>query len=265
MTARINMIHLSNTNFSVLTGIWPTYKVPALQMNHFFFSSKNQVFIGVMLLMMTTSFVNASTFYKYLDEKGTMVITQTLDEVPLEKRPSAETIHLPDGPMPNNTRAALETLQRAKPSDLNRNISQETIKAAGQETLKKGHALLNTFFEDQGTVLIAYFAGGLICFVLFSKILKRFVGSFVTQIVMKLAIVVVLFSGVYLLYLSWLNKTVLNFDQAAPAVSREKWTEQLTTPQEILEKTEGVVEQFNQKVKEREALLSEIKESTFAK
>lgn len=107
-----------------------------------------------------------------------------------------------------------------------------------------------------------YLLIGIVGFFIFSKGLKYVVGGLAARIVMKLILVVALFGGVYLFYVSWLNDTILEVNQNPSTAFSEHWPDQMTTPREILKKTEDIVDQFNQKAKERESLLKQMDENT---
>lgn len=210
------------------------------------------------LLFSTQVFAQSETFYKYVDKNGTVVITQNLNDVPKDQRDRMEEVQFSNandveadgqgsfagGPVGKDEGLALKAI-----------VNEENIKAVGEETVRQGKAVLSSFFEDQKTVLIVYAVAGIAGFFIFSKLLKRFAGGFVSKIVMKLAVVIVIFSGVYLLYLSWLSKTVLNFDQPGD-ISEQNLADRITTPQEILQKTQDVVDQFNNSAEKREAILN---------
>ncbi len=229
-------------------------------MNRFQLKKSTALYLVLIsMVFATTAFSQETTFYKYTNAQGTVVITQSLQEIPPEKRETAETIQFSEitpKPPSDESDKILPENPLNQPLPLAEGFSEDQIKAAGEEAFIQGQRMLTRFFKDQHLLLGAYIVGGVIGFWMFSKLLKRLAGGFVTRIVMKLCMVVVLFSGIYLLYLSWLNKNVLNFNQAPSTVSNDGLIEQITTPSEILEKTEDVVEQFNQKTKEREALLN---------
>ncbi len=209
---------------------------------------------AIALLLLSSPLLQAETIYKYTNKNGTVVFTKILEEVPIEQREKVEEVVLSD----ENTEALLEAKEELIPEEPfipKEALTKEKLREIGTEKIRQGKETFASFFEDQQTLFIGYIIGGIIAFFIFSKILKRFVGGFVTMILVKLAIVVVLFCGVYIFYLSWLNKSVLNFDQVQD-ISEGTWTEQMTTPAEILEKSQDVVDQFNQKAKERETLLN---------
>lgn len=187
-------------------------------------------------------------FYKYTDKNGTVVFTQSIEGVPLEMRKSVEEVHLPGG---DSKKAAKE-----EGLENDNRFTQGEIQTATQENMREAKARMILFIQDQRIVIIGYVVGIVAVFVLLSKMLKRFLGGFIVKVVMKFAIIIVLFSGVYLLYLSWLNKTVLNFNQGLS--SSDHWTDQVTTPSMILNHTQEAADQFKDTSKARESLLNEL-------
>lgn len=191
--------------------------------------------ISVLTFFLTlTPSSEGAVFYKYTDKNGTVVFTQSMEHVPLEMRTSVEEVHLQGADSSNGPKK---------------------IQTAAQEHMRTGKIRIASFIQDQRIVIIAYVIGIVAVFVLLSKMLKRFVGGFVVKCVMKCAIMIVFFSGVYLLYLSWLNKTVLNFNQGPSAADHRA---KMTTPSVILNHTQEVVDQFNDASKTPEALLNEM-------
>lgn len=184
----------------------------------------------------------SETFYKYVDKNGTVVITQNLNDVPKDQRETMEEVNF-------EIKGAAEKAseQTTKPAS--------EIATLGEEAVRQGKDVFASFIEDEQTSLIVYAVAGIAGFFIFSKLLKRFAGGFVTKIVMKFAVVIVIFSGIYLLYLSWLSKTVLNFNPSGD-LSEKSLVDQMTTPGEILQQTQDVVDQFNGSTKQREALLN---------
>jgi len=225
--------------------------------DHFFKISCVLTLLTALFLVRLQS-VKAETYYKYVAENGTVVITQNWDDVPKDQREKAEEVHFearPDVTDEAQPSAKTEAAGKDNARALKEIVNEEKIKAVGEETLYRGKTLLRSFFNDQKTLLIAYGLSGITAFFLFSKLLKRFAGGFVAKIVMKISIIVVIFSGVYLLYLSWLNKTVLNFNQSED-FSGQNLADQITTPGEILQQTQDVVDQFNENATQREAILN---------
>lgn len=214
--------------------------------------------LGVVLFFAGPISAKSETYYKYVDKNGTVVITQNWDDVPENQRKNVEEVHFSErSRAEDKTRSSseIEAVGKDEKAVFKKMITEEKIKEVAEESLRQGKALFSFFIKDQKTILMAYAVAGIAGFFLFSKLLKRFVGGFVTKIVMKLAVVVVIFSGVYLLYLSWLSKTVLNFNQPGN-LSEQNMADQITTPQEILQQTQEVVDQFNKNASQREALLN---------
>ncbi len=223
--------------------------------------------LGIFVCLVPLAFSNlvfaqSETFYKYVDKNGTVVITQNLKDVPKNQREAMEEVNFAIKGVseqgdeqiikPSSKIRALGEEQKAVLKEF---ATEENIKAVGEAAVRQGKDLFASFFEDQKTVLIVYAVAGIAGFFIFSRLLRRFAGGFVTKIVMKFAVVIVIFSGVYLLYLSWLSKTVLNFNPSGDS-SDKNLVDQITTPGEILKQTQGVVDQFNRSTKQREALLN---------
>ncbi len=216
----------------------------------------------VLLFLVGQHAARSETYYKYVDESGTVVITQTLLDVPLDQREKMEEVNFAiEGSAKKAAEQGMEhtskmgALAEEQKAVLKEMINEGNIKAVGEEAVRQGKDLFASFIEDQKTALIVYAVAGLAGFFMISKLMKRFVGGFVTKIVMKLAVVVVIFSGVYLLYLSWLSKSVLNFNPSGDSSEKNR-VHQITTPREILEQTQDVVDQFNNRAAKREALLN---------
>lgn len=204
----------------------------------------------------------SETFYKYVDKNGTVVITQNLNDVPKDQREAMEEVNFEikdaaEKASEQTTKPASEigALGEEQKEALKEFVMEGNIKAVGEEAVRQGKDVFASFIEDEQTSLIVYAVAGIAGFFIFSKLLKRFAGGFVTKIVMKFAVVIVIFSGIYLLYLSWLSKTVLNFNPSGD-LSEKSLVDQMTTPGEILQQTQDVVDQFNGSTKQREALLN---------
>ncbi len=219
------------------------------------------------LFFSTQVLAQSETFYKYVDKNGTVVITQNLKDVPKDQRKTMEEVNFEikdaaEKTSEQTTKPASEigALGEEQKAALKEFVTEENIKAVGAEAVRQGKELFASFIEDEKISLIVYVVVGIAGFFIFSKLLKRFTGGFVTKIVMKFAVVIVIFSGVYLLYLSWLSKTVLNFNPSGD-LSEKSLVDQMTTPGEILQQTQDVVEQFNSRTKEREALLNGMDDS----
>lgn len=217
-----------------------------------------RVFLCVSMLFFASEIsVQSETYYRYVDENGTVVITQGLDDVPKDQRKHVEEVRFPkQTKMEGEDKVFTENkVEQKQETDLKEIVDKEKIKAVGKETVRQGKALFSSFIEDQKMLLLVYTVAGIVGFFLFSKLLKWVFGSFVSKIVVKIAVVVAIFSGVYLVYLSWLNKSVLNFDQPGN-LSAQTLADQITMPQEILQQTQKVVDQFNKNTRQREAILN---------
>ncbi|VAX27961.1 hypothetical protein MNBD_NITROSPIRAE01-1498 [hydrothermal vent metagenome] len=222
-----------------------------------------RVFICLAVLFFSSQVLAQSEiFYKYVDKNGTVVITQSLKDVPKDQREKMEEVNFEikdaaEKISEQTTKSAseVEALGEEQKEALKEFVTEENIKAVGAEAVRQGKDVFASFIEDQKTSLIVYVVAGIAGFFIFSKLLKRFTGGFVTKIVMKFAVVIVIFSGIYLLYLSWLSKTVLNFNPSGD-LSEKSLVDQMTTPGEILQQTQDVVDQFNSNTKQREALLN---------
>ncbi len=189
----------------------------------------------------------AATFYKYMDEKGTLVLTDRLEEVPSAFRKKIEKIELPDG----------VTQEMKDPLPLEE--IEEKIKDVpliAEEKIRVARTGLSSFLEDRKRMLMAYGLVAIVSWMVLFFLLKRIVGGLAAKIVLNLAVMAILFSGAYLIYLSWLNKTILNFN---PVGTEDKSImEQLTAPQDLIDQTQTVVDQLNTKTDMHQGRLREI-------
>ncbi|GEM_PF-4716966 len=188
----------------------------------------------------------AETYYQYVDKNGTVVITQNRDDVPEDQRETMEEVHF-------SARPGVADEERI--TALKEIVNEENIQAIGEKNLRRGKDWFSSFLGDRKILWIAYGVTGFAGFFLLSKLLKNMAGGFVSKIAIKISIIIVIFSGIYLLYLSWLNNTVLRFNQPGD-FSEQGLADQITTPQEILEQTQEVVDQFNNNAAQRELILN---------
>lgn len=217
-----------------------------------------RVFVCISVLFFASEIsVQSETYYRYVDENGTVVITQGLEDVPEDQRKYVKEVRFPKQvEVESAGKAATENkVGQKQKTALKEIVDAEKIKAVGEEAARQGKVLFSSFIEDQKMLLVVYTVAGIVGFFLFSKLLKRFVGSSASKIVMKIAVAVAIFSGVYLVYLSWLNKSVLNFNQPED-LSAQTLADRITTPKEILQQTQRVVDQFNKNTRQRETILN---------
>ncbi|MFQ5730181.1 MAG: DUF4124 domain-containing protein [Waddliaceae bacterium] len=203
------------------------------------------LFVATTLLLAKFS-VDAATFYKYTDKNGTVVFTEVFEQIPFDLRDSAKKMTMADEGLEKKSTPLIS-------EDITNRIKNNQL---GEKHIRQGREVLSSFLKDQKYLVIGYIVGGILLFIVLTSILKRFVSGFLSKIVIHFAIVVVLFSGGYLFYLSWLNETVLGFGQDSS--SSTALTDRITTPKEILEKTQLTVDQLNASSEAREKMLEEL-------
>ncbi len=125
----------------------------------------------------------AATFYKYTDKKGTVVFTEDPNSIPPELRKSAERIDLPD----------------SKEKSENIVSGRKDNETQVEKQIRRGGDYISPYLKDQRFLVGGYVVGGILLYFTFSLILKRFIGSFLSRILLKLFLMAALGSGAYIL------------------------------------------------------------------
>ena len=197
--------------------------------------------------------LEAATFYKYIDHNQTVVLTDRLHEVPFEFRKDVQEIVLPDVPREKKQVPPLQV-----PPDIDELPPRIENKERNENQLRAGKVRLASFIMDRKFLMLGYCAGAIALWAVLLFFLKKFVGGLAAKIVMNLLFTAVLFSGAYLIYLSWLNKTILPSGQVG--VKNEEGMDRLTTPKDLADHTQKIVEQLNRNTRAKEDALNEIGE-----
>ncbi len=110
----------------------------------------------------------AATFYKYTDKKGTVVFTEDPNSIPSELKKSAERIDLPD----------------SKEKSENIVSGRKDKETQVEKQIRKGRDFISPYLKDQRFLVGGYVVGGILLYFTFSFILKRFIGSFLSRILL---------------------------------------------------------------------------------
>ncbi len=197
---------------------------------------------------------HAADFYKYLDHNGTLVFTEDLSTVPTELMDKVEKITLPgnrsgktsdDNSDEGNVSSVLESVK-----------NPEQLLSLGEKQVQKGKAALTSFLKDEIVLLSGYVITGIILFVFLSRLLKNLGGGLLKKIIFKMVFVTALFCGAYYWYLSYMNKNILNFGPGG--TGRTGASSELTTPAEMLKKTQDIIDQVNARTKQKQELLDNL-------
>ncbi len=186
----------------------------------------------------------AATFYKYTDKKGTVVFTEDPNSIPPELRKSAERIDLPD----------------SKEKSENIVSGRKDNETQVEKQIRRGRDYISPYLKDQRFLVGGYVVGGILLYLTFSFILKRFIGSFLSRILLKLILMAALGSGAYILYMSWLSRNILDMggNSTKGAFNQIKSGNIITTPGQIVDRTKEIVDQLNSKIEEQEDVIKDL-------
>ena len=223
---------------------------------------------------MGSTMAEGATFYKYTDEKGTIVFTQNPNKIPSDYRKNAKKIELPDkkkvqGDAQHKRKNKvirksenIENEGKNRGLEKVRNILNKTIrKTIDKRWVRSRRENVLSFFQNQRYLAAGYVVGGAILFFIFSLILKKFIGSFASRLILKLLLMVALTAGAYIFYMSWLSKNILFLDRPMD-LSRKSNSKiggnKIFTPKDIIDRTKEAVNEINVRTKKQEKILEEL-------
>jgi len=129
-----------------------------------------------------------------------------------------------------------------------------------EKQIRSGRDYISTYLKDQRFLVGGYVVGGILLYLTFSFILKRFIGSFLSRILLKLILMAALGSGAYILYMSWLSRNILDMggNSTKGAFNQIKNGNIITTPGQLVDRTKEIVDQLKSRIEEQEDVIKDL-------